>query len=168
MSQPVKLSDELVLDARVAGEALERSIAGQVEFWAKLGRSVDLMLDGRQVLALRRSGKAKPLSEALASVDTPAGRKRIEHVLVGRPFPHYKQLSGRSGLLIRIDEDGTQAVGRFVNRVFATVEVSPGLPGQPVPEAKPRTAKKRLRPKSVSAPAKQKSAPRSKERKAWV
>jgi hypothetical protein len=29
MSQPVKLSDALVLDARLAGAALERSIAGQ-------------------------------------------------------------------------------------------------------------------------------------------
>jgi hypothetical protein len=168
MSQPVKLSDALVLDARIAGEAQQRSIAGQVEFWAKLGRSVDLLLDGRQVLALRRSGEAQPLSEALVSVDTPAGRKRVEDVIAGQPYPHYRQYSGRPGLLIRIDEDGTQKVGRFVNRVFATVEVSAGLPARPVPEAKPRTAKKRLRPKSVSARAKQKSASRSKERQAWA
>ncbi len=37
MSQPVKLTDALVLDARIAGEVVERSIAGQVEFWARLG-----------------------------------------------------------------------------------------------------------------------------------
>ena len=37
MGQPVKLSDALVLDARIAAEAQERSIAGQIEFWAKLG-----------------------------------------------------------------------------------------------------------------------------------
>jgi hypothetical protein len=36
MSQPVKLSDDLVLDARLVGELLERSIAGQIEFWAQL------------------------------------------------------------------------------------------------------------------------------------
>ena len=43
LSQPVKLSDALVLDARLAGEAVERSIAGQVEFWAAiraLGRAI--------------------------------------------------------------------------------------------------------------------------------
>lgn len=45
----MKLSDDLVLDARLAGEVVERSIAGQVEFWAKLGRSVELLLEGRQV-----------------------------------------------------------------------------------------------------------------------
>ena len=44
MGQPVKLSDALVLDARIAAEAQERSIAGQVEFWAKLGRSVELLV----------------------------------------------------------------------------------------------------------------------------
>ena len=54
MSQPVKLSDALVLDARLAGEAVERSIAGQVEFWARLGRSVELLLEGEQVLRLCR------------------------------------------------------------------------------------------------------------------
>ena len=31
MSQPVKLSDELILDARLTAEAAERSIAGQIE-----------------------------------------------------------------------------------------------------------------------------------------
>ena len=31
MSQPVKLSDELVLDARLTAETAERSIAGQIE-----------------------------------------------------------------------------------------------------------------------------------------
>ena len=121
MSQPVKLSDELVLEARIAGEAQERSIAGQVEFWAKLGKSVDDLLDGRQVRALRASGAVRPLSEALASVDTPAGRKRVEDVLASRPFPHYRQYAAQPGLLVRIEEDGTETVGRFVHRVFTAV-----------------------------------------------
>ena len=46
MGQPVKLSDELVLKARVAGEASRRSIAGQVEYWARLGKSIDALLEG--------------------------------------------------------------------------------------------------------------------------
>ena len=50
MSQPVKLSDNLVMDARLAGQIEERSIAGQVEFWARIGRSVELLLEGHQML----------------------------------------------------------------------------------------------------------------------
>jgi hypothetical protein len=118
MSQPVKLSDALVLDARLAAEAQERSIAGQVEFWARLGRGVELLLDGRQVLALQRAGEAVPLAETLGTIDTPAGRKRVEEVLARKPFPHFKQHPTQAGLLIRIDEDGTQTAGSFVDRQF--------------------------------------------------
>jgi hypothetical protein len=122
MSQPVKLSDGLVLDARLAAEVQERSIAGQVEFWAKLGQSIDLLLRGTQTLALRRAGSAESLVDRLASVDSRAGRERVEAYLQTRPFPHYRE-QGQPGLLIRTDEDGTRTVGRFVNRVFVPAEV---------------------------------------------
>lgn len=121
MSQPVKLSDALVLDARLAGEMQERSIAGQVEFWAKLGQSVDLLLKGQQVLALRQMGKKESLAERLASVDSPAGRARVEAYLQTRPYPHYEE-GGQPGLLLRTDEDGARTLGRFVNRVFVPME----------------------------------------------
>lgn len=118
MGQPVKLSDALVLDARIAGEAQERSIAGQVEFWARLGQSIEPLLRGRQVLALRRRATSMPLWEALATVDTPAGRKRVADVLASRPYPHYEPHPTEPAQLIRIDENGDRTAGRFVNRVF--------------------------------------------------
>jgi len=121
MSQPVKLSDGLVLDARLAGGVVERSIAGQVEFWARLGRSVELLLEGRQVLALCRSGTARPLSACLESVDTPEGRERVANFLESGPFPHYQPHPDRPGLLVRIDGSGRRTVGRFVKRQFQPV-----------------------------------------------
>jgi ParD-like antitoxin of type II ParDE toxin-antitoxin system len=122
MSQPVKLSDSLVLDARLAGEIVERSIAGQVEFWARLGRSVELLLEGRQVLALCRNGATRPLSACLESVDSPEGRQRVADFLESQPFPHYDPHPDRPGLLVRIDADGRKTVGRFVNRQFRPVK----------------------------------------------
>lgn len=118
MAQPVKLSDSLVLDARLAGEAVERSIAGQVEFWARLGRSVELLLEGRQVLALARSGAAQPLSALLDSVDSAAGRDRVGAFLDSLPFPHYRPHPTRPGLIERVEADGTRSTGRFINREF--------------------------------------------------
>jgi hypothetical protein len=118
MSQPVKLSDALVLDARLAGKIVERSIAGQVEFWAQLGRAVELLLRGDQVYALSRRGSAVRLSAALADIDTKRGRKRVHDVLESRPFPHYEAAPGGRGQLVRIDADGKRTVGRFVNRKF--------------------------------------------------
>jgi hypothetical protein len=122
MSQPVKLSDELVLDARITAEVAERSIAGQIEYWAHLGRAIEPLLQGAQALALRRAGAVKPLSECLESVDSTEGRRRVADYLQSRPFPHYEPAPEAPGMLVRIEEDGTRTLGRFVNRQFKAAD----------------------------------------------
>lgn len=118
MSMPVKLSDTLVLDARLVGQAMDRSIAGQVEFWARLGRAIEPAINGNQALLLSRRGTAQPLAELLREVEKPAGRRRLTKHLATLPFPHYQPHPEKAGLLVRIDEDGKRTVGRFVNRAF--------------------------------------------------
>ncbi len=121
MSQPVKISDELILDARLTAEIAERSIAGQIEFWAQLGRAIEPLLEGSRALALRRAGATVPLSKCLASVDSAAGRRRVVEYLESRPFPHYQPVAGSPGLVSRVDADGTRTIGRFVGREFQAV-----------------------------------------------
>jgi len=121
MSQPVKLSDSLVLDARVVGDIAERSIAGQIEFWASLGRAIEPVLDGARALALARSGRARPLSKCLAEVDAAAGRKRVSDYLASIPFPHYEPAPRAPGVLVRIEADGRRTLGRFVRRRFEAI-----------------------------------------------
>src|SRR6516162_547240 len=103
MSQPVKLSDELVLDARLTAEIAQRSIAGQIEFWAQLGRAIEPLLEGARALALCRAGSVRPLSECLASVDSDEGRQRVRAYLASQPYPHYEAAPGGGGLLIRVN-----------------------------------------------------------------
>jgi hypothetical protein len=117
MSQPVKLSDALVLDARLAAKEQERSIAGQVEYWAKLGQSIDGMINGRQAAALRRS-VVPTLSELVEVVDTPEGREKLKAYLETEPFPHFEAHPAEAGMLIRTEESGEVTAGRFVNREF--------------------------------------------------
>lgn len=123
MSQPVKLSDALVLDARLTAATAERSIAGQIEFWAKLGRAVEPLLQGVQAMALSRSGAARPISECLKSADSPQGRQRVAEHLKTLPYPHYEP-SKTPGLLIRITADGKRSTGRFVNRQFEVIQAA--------------------------------------------
>jgi hypothetical protein len=118
MSQPVKVSDDLLLDARLAGKAAERSIAGQIEYWAKIGRAVELHLRVAEILRLKRQGDAQPLSQLLASVGAKAGSRRLAAHLGKLPFPHFEAAPGRRGLVVKIDRDGTRTVGRFVHREF--------------------------------------------------
>ena len=123
MSQPVKLSDVLVLDARLIGEIAERSIAGQIEYWANLGRAIEPLLQGTQALALCKKAGARPLSECLETVDTPTGKDRVKKYLEMQPYPHYEPAKDAPGLLVRIDADGNRTIGRFVNRKFQRVAV---------------------------------------------
>jgi hypothetical protein len=118
MGQPVKLSDALVLDARLVGEAAERSIASQIEFWARVGKAVEGVLRGDRLLQLKQRGEVAPLSELLKSVDSKAGRERVKAQQAARPYPHFEQAPGKPGFLVKIDEDGKRTVGRFVNREF--------------------------------------------------
>ncbi|MCA9216359.1 MAG: hypothetical protein KDB27_24995 [Planctomycetales bacterium] len=138
VSQPVKLSDALVLDARLTAEVAERSIAGQIEFWARLGRAVEPLLQGDKTLALRKSGDERSLSELISSVDQAVGRSRVVDYLESQPFPHYEPVPDQPGLLIRTEEDGTQVVGKFAQREFVPV-------------------KKKSRPSPVKKKAKKKS-----------
>lgn len=121
MSQPVKLSETMVLDARLTAELTERSIAGQIEYWANLGRAIEKVLEGAQVLALCRSAAAQPLSACLELVDTEVGRQRLADTLKDQPFPHYEPAAER-GLLIRIEANGQRTLGRFVHRQFQAVK----------------------------------------------
>jgi len=132
MSQPVKVSDALMLDARVAGEIVERSMAGQIEFWAKLGRALEPLLRGDHMLALCRAGSVRPLSDCLESVDSAPGRQRVFEHLKTRAFPHYEAAVESPGLLVRIESNGKRTVGRFVNRVFQPVRLAAKKSVKPV------------------------------------
>ena len=118
----MKLSNALVLDARLAGELMNRSIAGQVEFWARLGRSVERLLQGEQVLALSRDAAVQPLSKCLKSVDRSEGHRHLSERLQSLPFPHFEPHPARRDVLVKIDADGTRTVGRFVNRQFRPIK----------------------------------------------
>ena len=118
MSLPVKLSDEFVLEARLVAEAQERSIAGQVEYWAKIGRCVERLFDGRQIDTLRKTADSPSVGELLEVVDTPKGREMFRAFLESEPYPHYRAHPERKGLLVRTEENGAETIGRFVNREF--------------------------------------------------
>ena len=122
MDQPVAISDDLIREASLMAEVSERSLSAQIEFWASLGRSVEPLLRGEQVVALRRSSRARPLSEALRDVDTEEGRKRVKGYLDAGPHPQFEAVPDSPGLYRKIEADGTVTLGKFVNRIFEPVE----------------------------------------------
>ncbi len=122
MSQPVRLPDELVLDARRTAKVTERSIAGQISYWAKLGQAIEPHLEGAEAISLSRASAATPLSACFEAVDSEEGLQRIHEHLNEQPFPHYEPVEDKRGFLVRIEEDGTRTLGRFVHRRFVEAE----------------------------------------------
>lgn len=66
MSMAVKLSDSIVSDAQVISKALNRSVAGQIEYWARIGKiaeeNPDLTYDFiRNILIAQQEVKAGKL-----------------------------------------------------------------------------------------------------------
>jgi len=41
MAKTVKLSEEIVSDAKIMSKAFNRSVSGQIEYWAKIGKIVE-------------------------------------------------------------------------------------------------------------------------------
>ncbi len=118
MGQPVKLSDELVAEARIAGATMQRSIAGQVEFWANLGRAMERLMSGDGIARTRAISTAHSLSESLETVNQPLGRARLATYLESRPFPRFFADPAEPRVFIREEADGTRTRGRIVGRDF--------------------------------------------------
>ena len=125
MGMPVKLSDDLVSDARQEAEATDRSLTAQIEHWARLGRNVEHVLRHEEILNLKRAGDAQapPTPRAvLAAVRRVASDgARTELAATLRKGRTVYQDAG-DGRVERIEPDGTRTLGRFVNRRFAADE----------------------------------------------
>ena len=117
MSQPVKLSDGLVQEARLAGAAMQRSIAGQVEFWANLGKAVEAVATRRQIERLHEKA-ILPLSEIVRTIDQPVGHERLKTYLDSRPFPRFAVHPELAGMFVREEIDGTRTEGHFSRGIF--------------------------------------------------
>jgi len=70
MGQPVNLSDELVSDARNVAEISQRSIAGQIKFWAAIDQSQGLVVSPTTIrpaaASIRHAIGRSPLQLAFA------------------------------------------------------------------------------------------------------
>lgn len=131
MPQPVKLSDALIEAARAEAAKAERSIAGQIEHWAALGRMVEPGLKTTAVHALKTGEssleQALPpaeegaailaaLTQALAASDSARVRSSFKGKI------RYGTDPAHPGLLVRVDADGRRSVGQLVNGRFEALK----------------------------------------------
>ena len=129
MGMPVKLSDELVQLARAEADAASRSLAAQVEHWARLGRAAEAVLQHGDALALKASGgdagrafpeepRREVVLSLLESVAASPERSAAAAWVRKSRRPVYGTDPAFPGMIVRIGPDGARTPGRFENRRF--------------------------------------------------
>jgi hypothetical protein len=122
MGQPIKISDDLALAAREEADVCDRSMASQVEHWARIGRAVEQVLGHGQIVALKRHAGLPEFEKAMREATSEAGQRKALRHLEKLGGPRYGVDPERPGVVVKIDSDGSRTRGRFVNRRFVAEE----------------------------------------------
>ena len=123
----IKVAPELAAAARQAAEESDRSLTGQLEHWAKLGRGVEKVLPAQVVSALKRCG-----ADLSAEEDPSAGQRALEaldavrnlspaslRAMVGlNQRPHLERDPEDPEGVIQVMPDGSRLKGRLEGRKF--------------------------------------------------
>lgn len=124
----IKVSADFAESVRAAADAADRSLTGQIEHWAKLGRAAETILPAQVASALKRC------AGDLDAVEDPAMRQRVLDALEAlRSGAHYDETrrylfslgqplfeadpADPNGI-IQVQADGTRTRGRIVGRKF--------------------------------------------------
>jgi hypothetical protein len=126
----VKISRELADSAREVSRWTERSLAGQIEHWAKLGQSIEGVLSGESVIALKKAGEGVAVSPSTPQEDPELALNILASLRKAMPYDAVREGLRAShqvlyesdpevpGGLIRVSPDGTRTRGRMVDRSF--------------------------------------------------
>ncbi|NOU22664.1 MAG: hypothetical protein HOO93_12940 [Methyloglobulus sp.] len=129
-ASPIRLQENLMQSAVLAGKRHHRSASEQIEYWAELGRSVAAELNP-DVLMSVASGlariKVEPIygepinpDEVLQALEIERQQGTLSQKVTGSVVK-YQASRIHPGYLERIEMDGTITTGQFQNGSFITL-----------------------------------------------
>lgn len=134
-ASPIRLQEELMQAAALAGERFHRSTAEQIEYWAEMGRNVTQMLDPDDLLSIS-AGLAKITVEPVHSepIDPAVVFRSLENGRVDGALPQtitssaikYQISLIHLGYLEQIQPDGQIKTGKFQGGEF--IEMTESTP----------------------------------------
>ncbi len=132
-ASPMRLEKALVQAAALAGESCKRSTAGQIEYWAEIGRAVERILDPEAIIAVQ-SGLARVILEPTAAepiasevvfdrLEADRNHDALASRVNAMPIsqPRYQASHVRPGLLEQVATDGSITLGHFAEGRFIPV-----------------------------------------------
>ncbi len=126
MSTAIKVSESLAEEARTAAQDADRSLTGQVEHWARLGKAIEPLLTTKTITALKKWSDLTPEEEAVEKQRLLEALEQFSHAparvlrdrlgLAGQTL--YEVDPSDSERIIQVLPDGRRVRGQFVDRVF--------------------------------------------------
>jgi hypothetical protein len=130
-ASPVRLQQDLMQRATLAGARHHRSAAEQIEYWAALGQQVAGILDPDRLLDLMTGLaelKVVPIAtsavdpdQAFAALEQQRRSGQLSQSASGASL-RYQASTARPGLLEQINPDGMRRLGHFRGGVFEPLE----------------------------------------------
>jgi ParD-like antitoxin of type II bacterial toxin-antitoxin system len=130
----VKLSDkDVIRDLKHEARIADRSMAGQIEHWVKLGKAVEAALGSSEIRAVKENSRAfsqgttgkgmleKILSSLNQLIISP-DRTSVKAGIMAAGVPVYQSDPARSGRIIKINPDGSRVSGNIRNGSFVPAE----------------------------------------------
>ncbi|MBT3272614.1 MAG: hypothetical protein HN368_05635 [Spirochaetales bacterium] len=131
-TSPIRLNPALIAAAKKAGSIKKRSAPKQVEFWAEIGKAVELTMDINDVYAVIQglkkitveSVKSVPVDPADVFGDLEESRKKGELAKKVTSATVYFEVSKeKQGFLDRVNSaTGQRQTGQFHNGEFEILE----------------------------------------------
>ena len=118
MSTPLRLSNELLVEAREAGARFHRSITQQVEHWAQIGRVIEAALTYSSAGKLKDLSRQPDLNSVLARAESREGKRKALAAIKARKLPVYSADPDNANGVIQHLANGRKIRGTFVDRKF--------------------------------------------------
>ena len=116
MGMPVKLSDQLVTQARKEAGKARRSMTAQVEHWARIGRAAESSMPPSVVERLKDNRRLRSPHPALSffeRISEADMRRAAEHNLGFLKHPRYESDPHERGVIVAVHENGRRVSGRW-------------------------------------------------------
>ena len=118
---PLRIDSVLVNLARTSGATMERTPTAQIEFWAKLGRVMEVALAYDSLVAVKEMARVEDIDALIALSITPDGKELARAEIARHQGPVYSADPTSPDVLIEQMPDGVSRRGKFVNRRFVAL-----------------------------------------------
>ncbi|MBN2647119.1 MAG: hypothetical protein JXR44_04985 [Thiotrichales bacterium] len=133
-ASPIRLQNELMRAAELAGKRFHRSTAEQIEYWAEMGRNISAMLDPDDLAAIAEGmaklelvpvyGKPFDPASVFQTLEDERAAGSLAQRVTNSPVKYQASME-HPGCHEQIDRYGQIRVGKFIDGEF--VEITEAL-----------------------------------------